>query len=170
MSSYERPIPNGKYSIPCCNNHSKATRLPHSMPAPPPAMQLHHLPCLILLPLAVANVEKTIFVGPAETTLPNDGPGLSNLCLESLAPPREGSEITKLRTLLPVQFPTTERANEVPKGFRGLQSWYILKDLKAGQRYEVRICWSATVSCCTMFTGFYVKSSYAVRYSNEAAI
>jgi hypothetical protein len=46
---------------------------------------------------------------------------------------------TILPTRLAVQFPT----EAVP---RGLESWYLLRGLDEGRRYEVRICWPATVS------------------------
>jgi hypothetical protein len=85
--------------------------------------------------LVAANVEKTIFVAPDETTMTTDGPSLSNLCLQSLTPVDDNR---KIRISLPVTFPTKEDAF-------GQSSWYILQNLKPGQRYEVRICWSATV-------------------------
>jgi hypothetical protein len=81
-----------------------------------------------------ANVEKTIFLGPNPVTLSNVSPGLDDLGLHYLSP---SSSI--LPTSLPVQFPT----KSVP---RGLESWYLLRGLEVGRRYEVRICWPATVS------------------------
>jgi len=85
--------------------------------------------------LVVANVEKTIFVAPAESTLAIDGPSLENLCLKSLTP-KESDR--KIRISLPASFPTKDKS-------LGESSWSILQNLKPGQRYEVRICWSATV-------------------------
>jgi hypothetical protein len=81
-----------------------------------------------------ANVEKTIFLGPSPVILSNVRPSLDDLRLHVLSPPN-----TILPTLLPVQFPT----EAVP---RGLESWYLLRALDDGRRYEVRICWPATVS------------------------
>ena len=81
-----------------------------------------------------ANVEKTIFLGPSPVTLDNARPGLDDVHLNALSP----SE-TILSTHIPVHFPT----HAVP---RGLESWYLLRRLAHGQRYEVRICWPATVS------------------------
>lgn len=85
-------------------------------------------------PSAWANVEKTIFLGPPLTTVPDTGPGLDSLCLNKLLP-----SSPKLRTPLPVQFPSKES----PKG---QHSWYILDQLTPSRRYEVRICWAAIVS------------------------
>jgi hypothetical protein len=81
-----------------------------------------------------ANVEKTIFLGPSPVTLSNVRPSLDDLRLHVLSP-----SSTILPTRLPVQFPT----EAVP---RGLESWYLLRGLDDGRRYEVRICWPATVS------------------------
>jgi hypothetical protein len=81
-----------------------------------------------------ANVEKTIFLGPRPVTLSNVHPNLEDLRLHALSP-----SDTILPTQVPVQFPT----DSVP---RGLESWYLLRGLDEGRRYEVRICWPATVS------------------------
>ncbi|KAI4958574.1 hypothetical protein J4E86_004178 [Alternaria arbusti] len=79
-----------------------------------------------------ANVEKTIFLGPSPVTLSNVRPGLDDLGLHYLSP---SSTILPIR--VPVQFPT----ESLP---RGLESWYLLRGLQDGRRYEVRICWPAT--------------------------
>ncbi|PSN68472.1 hypothetical protein BS50DRAFT_492524 [Corynespora cassiicola Philippines] len=81
-----------------------------------------------------ANVEKAIFLGPSPVTIPpNVHPSLDNLLLHPLSPLL--SPI--LETRLPVQFPSAAAPH-------GLDSWYVLRDLDVGQRYEVRICWPAT--------------------------
>ncbi|KAF1961502.1 hypothetical protein CC80DRAFT_402125 [Byssothecium circinans] len=87
-----------------------------------------------------ANVEKTIFLGPSPATLPDvdDSPAsfsskLDDLRIDVLEPIH--SPI--LATHLSVRFPE-ERAP------RGVESWYILRGLEEGRRYEVRICWPAT--------------------------
>jgi len=82
-----------------------------------------------------ANVEKTIFLGPSPVALPNAHPGLDDLRLDVLDPARS----LILATQLAVQFPTAPAP-------RGLESWYLLRGLEDGRRYEVRICWPATVS------------------------
>jgi hypothetical protein len=85
--------------------------------------------------LVFANVEKTIFTAPESITLPNISPVLGELCLEELSP-----IATKIRKFLPVIFLDNKRP-------LGKQSWYLVKDLVPGSRYEVRICWPASVGC-----------------------
>lgn len=81
-----------------------------------------------------ANVEKTIFLGPSAVTLLDVHPSLDDLHLHSLS---------NLKPILPtqlsVQFPSDSKRH-------GLESWYLLSSLEEGRRYEVRICWPATVS------------------------
>jgi len=81
-----------------------------------------------------ANVEKTVFLGPSPVTLQHVRPGLDDLGLQVLTP-----SDTVLSTRLRLQFPT----HSLP---RGLESWYLLRQLDGARRYEVRICWPATVS------------------------
>ncbi|KAF1844608.1 uncharacterized protein K460DRAFT_376262 [Cucurbitaria berberidis CBS 394.84] len=79
-----------------------------------------------------ANVEKTVFLAPGPVTLPNVPPSLDDLRLPVLSPSH-----SILPTQLPVHFPSAS----LP---RGLESWYLLRALDEGRRYEVRICWPAT--------------------------
>jgi hypothetical protein len=81
-----------------------------------------------------ANVEKTIFLGPSAVTFPDARPSLDDLHLRSIS-----SREPVLATRLSVQFPSGPKPH-------GLDSWYILSDLEADRRYEVRVCWPATVS------------------------
>lgn len=98
-------------------------------------MILAGLICLTLgISLASANVEKTIFLGPEPVNIPNQQPSLSTLNIDTLTP-----DDWSLRTHLEAAFPTAESE-------RGTSSWFILDNLTEGQRYEVRICWLATVS------------------------
>lgn len=97
---------------------------------------MRFLSLLWLASLVAGNVEKTIFVAPAAINLSQDGPGLETLCLKSLS---TQSQETRLRLSLPVKF----ASHEYPAGET---SWYLLQNLSPGQRYEVRICWAATVS------------------------
>lgn len=83
---------------------------------------------------AVANVEKTIFIAPSALTIPLDHPTFENLQLQTLSP-----ENSTIRTQLRSEFPS----DTYP---RGPASWFLLNDLTKGQRYEVRICWPATVT------------------------
>jgi hypothetical protein len=97
-------------------------------------MRVISLPALVftvaLRCLVEANVEKTIFLGPRAVTLPNAHalPGLDDLHPDK----------SILETRLSVQFLTASSP-------RGLESWYLLRGLREGQRYEVRLCWPATV-------------------------
>lgn len=89
---------------------------------------------LLLQVLAVfANTEKTIFLGPASLRVPVEHPTLEDLHLEALSP-----QYWSLRTYVDAEFPTSSSKY-------GKSSWYLLHGLQEGQRYEVRICWAATV-------------------------
>lgn len=87
----------------------------------------------ILFTLAHANVEKTIFLAPPTTTIPSEAPGLDDLGLQRLSP-----QNAVVRTHLNASFPTAEAP-------AGTDSWFFLENLTPGRRYEVRICWLATV-------------------------
>lgn len=94
--------------------------------------------CLTLLcslPSALANVEKTIFLTPASIHVPREHPNLDDLELEVLTPAR-----WRLQHQIVASFPT------VSDGFRGTETWLLLEGLEERRRYEVRICWAATVS------------------------
>lgn len=80
---------------------------------------------------ALANTEKLIFLAPAVITLPDTGPTLHALHLDTLSP-----KSPTLRKGLAVAFPTQDRP-------QGLESWYLLQGLSAARRYEIRICWPA---------------------------
>ena len=98
----------------------------------------HILTILFLLFTPIlANVEKTIFLGPKTINTPFTHPTLSNLRLATLTP-INGT----LRTQLAAQFPTTTHP-------LGTATWLILDKLTPNQRYEVRVCWPATVSPCS---------------------
>lgn len=88
--------------------------------------------CFLAVP-AIANVEKTIFTAPDSINFGDARPNLMDLRLDILS-----SKRLSTRTVLPVIFPTEKQP-------RGLSSWYTLDSLRPGQRYEVRICWAATV-------------------------
>lgn len=83
--------------------------------------------------LSVANVEKTLFLGPEAIHIPQQHPNLDDLRLDVLKPSQ-----STLRTHLTASFP------ELPES-KGTESWFLLDDLRQEQRYEVRICWAATV-------------------------
>lgn len=87
-----------------------------------------------LFACASANVEKRIFLAPGETTIPQNQLNLDQLHLETLTPARP-----ILRRQLKAAFPT---GNEP----QGPASWFLLDSLSQHQRYEIRVCWLATVS------------------------
>lgn len=87
----------------------------------------------VLSALVCANTEKVIFTAPSITTFGDARPNLLDLHLETLTPHK-----LTLRTVLPVDFPNAQES-------KGVQSWYLLQGLKQGQRYELRVCWPATV-------------------------
>lgn len=78
-----------------------------------------------------ANTEKVIFLAPSPQTLPDLPYPLDRLGSDTLTPSN-----LSVRKSLPVAFPTIEDLYTV-------ESWYLLRSLNPGQRYEVRICWAA---------------------------
>lgn len=87
---------------------------------------------LIHFASVIANTEKTIFLGPPSLQVPVEYPTLDDLRLEALSP-----QHWVLRTDIRAEFPTASSKH-------GQASWYLLRRLEEGQRYEVRICWAAT--------------------------
>lgn len=81
-----------------------------------------------------ANTEKAIFLGPEAIPIPNQSPSLADLRLNVLTP----SSAPTLRTELGRVFPS----DDAPEG---TATWFLLRDLDEGTRYEVRVCWSAMV-------------------------
>lgn len=94
----------------------------------------HFLPLLLQVCTVFANTEKVIFLGPSSLQVPVEHPTLENLNLEPLSP-----QHWTLRTHIRAEFPTDSLKH-------GQASWYLLHRLEEGRRYEVRICWAATVS------------------------
>ncbi|AEO61730.1 hypothetical protein MYCTH_2312211 [Thermothelomyces thermophilus ATCC 42464] len=81
---------------------------------------------------ALANTEKTIFLGPEAVNVPLAHPTLSDLRLRTLTPTNN-----TLRTRLPARFPSADQP-------QGPATWLLLDHLTPKQRYEVRVCWPAT--------------------------
>ena len=88
----------------------------------------------VVISSVFANVEKIIFLGPPALSIPPQHPNLDDLSLISLSPAHPSA-----RTRLNATFPTENS----PKG---TETWILLEDLTPGVRYEVRVCWLATVS------------------------
>ncbi len=98
-------------------------------------MYLPFCSCVVSLILSTvsANVEKIIFLGPQAITVPTQHPNLDDLLLIPLSPVHPTA-----RTLLNASFPTQNAT-------KGTETWMLLDGLTTGARYEVRICWLATV-------------------------
>lgn len=79
-----------------------------------------------------ANTEKVIFITPLPAKTPAASSLIQQLSGSTLTPSN-----TSVRTSLPVTFPSEDRSY-------GLEHWYLLRNLRSKQRYEVRICWAAT--------------------------
>ena len=108
-----------------------------------PSPSRHGLLALLILTLArftVANVEKTIFLGPEPANIPLAKPSLADLHLHSLT-----SDDSSVRTNLTRIFPSEPHNTAL-----GYSSWLILDELTEGQRYELRVCWAAIVSLHAM--------------------
>lgn len=88
---------------------------------------------LIWTAITVANVEKTIFLAPEAVNVPQDQLNLDQLQLEILNP-----TAPTLHRQLRAAFPT-------PTEPEGPTTWFLLDSLKPYQRFEIRICWLATV-------------------------
>lgn len=80
-----------------------------------------------------ANAEKVVFLAPEIIHSLDQRPTLDELNLAVLTP----SNWT-IRTHLIASFPTSERV-------LGTEAWFLLDGLSPHRRYEVRLCWSATV-------------------------
>ncbi|KAI2642048.1 hypothetical protein GGS21DRAFT_287944 [Xylaria nigripes] len=86
----------------------------------------------LLLPYVWGNTEKTIFLGPSPVDVQSTYSKLNHLRLAHLSP-----EDFTIRTHLEAEFPGIGSKH-------GRASWLVLNNLTEGQRYEVRVCWSAT--------------------------
>ncbi|KAL2260779.1 hypothetical protein VTK26DRAFT_5133 [Humicola hyalothermophila] len=87
---------------------------------------------LLLIAPILANVEKTIFLGPEPVNARLSHSLLSTLTLHTLTPTNGA-----IRARLAAQFPSTTHPS-------GTATWLILDKLTPNQRYEVRVCWPAT--------------------------
>ena len=109
-----------------------------------------------MLPV-LGNVEKTIFTGPEpiHIHIPQLHPNIDTLQLETLTP----SNFSIRRSLNPSK----------PGSPKGSDAWFLLDQLKQKKRYEVRICWLATVSGNSVTTSIYKipgRSSFDMQPSN----
>lgn len=81
----------------------------------------------------LANTEKVVFLGPGSIQIPTEPPTLGSLQLDTLS-----HDALSIRTHLKAEFPSDISDY-------GQSTWLLLDGLKEGKRYEVRICWAATV-------------------------
>lgn len=119
-------------------------------PSKPPTSltKLLLLPLLSLITCSNANTEKTIFTAPLPISLSSSKlpPLLHDIPV--LGPSTQLSIRTNLTRVFPTQHRdaneegTEGNENEEP----GSPSWLLLDHLTPGQRYELRVCWSALVS------------------------
>lgn len=93
------------------------------------------LQLLLFCLLVRANVEKLVFLGPQRGPEVEELPDTAWLTGLSLLSPLS----TSARLQLLARFPST------PASWSLSETWIVLEGLKVGQRYELRVCWSATV-------------------------
>ncbi|KAL7909491.1 hypothetical protein GGI35DRAFT_384408 [Trichoderma velutinum] len=90
------------------------------------------LPFLSLISPSLANTEKVIFTAPPPASL-------STLdAIHQDLPVLGPSTSWSIRTNLSRVFPLNQQDDE-----QGYPSWLLLDNLTPGQRYELRVCWSA---------------------------
>ena len=104
---------------------------------------------------ARANVEKTIFLAPS--VVPTKAHySLAALNLDVLSPSKKA-----IRRRLPASFANLTNP-------QGSTTWFLLENLVSQQRYEVRVCWAATVSqgsFIDLLVVFRVKNFYNILLS-----
>ncbi|PON22779.1 hypothetical protein TGAM01_v208259 [Trichoderma gamsii] len=114
---------------------------------PPQRRHPHHSSSILLLLLPLfsllspihANTEKAIFTAPEPITLSNIPSALEGQNIPILGPSTRWS----IRTNLTRVFPLSQEETEEEEQEQGYPSWLLLDNLTPGQRYELRVCWSA---------------------------
>ena len=108
-----------------------------------------------------ANTEKAIFLGPRAVDVPSAVAAAAGASADptSEAAALEGDlrrihvltpDDPQVRTHLGAQFPSTSYP-------RGKPTWLALAGLAEGRRYEVRVCWVATVSFIPVLILFFLS-------------
>lgn len=108
-------------------------RYPHQFSS----ISLLLLPFLSFLSPTYANTEKAIFTAPEPITLSNIPSALKDQNIPVLGPSTRWSIRTNLTRVFPLSQEETEQEEQ------GYPSWLLLDNLTPGQRYELRVCWSA---------------------------
>ncbi|OPB39278.1 hypothetical protein A0O28_0049840 [Trichoderma guizhouense] len=91
------------------------------------------LPFLSLIAPSHANTEKVIFTAPPPSPLSS-----LDAAIQQDLPILGPSTSWSIRTNLSRVFPLNQQDHE-----QGYPSWLLLDNLTPGQRYELRVCWSA---------------------------
>lgn len=107
-----------------------------------PSMQsslLFSLALVLYFDFVSANTEKIIFLGPPTINLPATQPTLGDLRLDVLTP-----DDWSRRLDLQASFPDAGSP-------LGTTTWLLLTNLTQNQRYELRVCWAATVRSSPAF-------------------
>lgn len=102
---------------------------------------------LTFISLTTANTEKTIFLAPFAPSFPSSSSSSSISSLDDIGLDRLSPPNPLLRTRLNASFPDADARADA--GAEGTESWFLLEGLNPGQRYEVRVCWLATVRLYT---------------------
>lgn len=89
---------------------------------------------LLVTTSVVANVEKTIFLGPVALRYPAQSATINDSDLLRLSP-----KSPVLRHSINARLAQDEQD-------KGYETWVLLQGLTFEKRYEVRVCWAATVS------------------------
>ncbi|KAF3075596.1 hypothetical protein CFAM422_002297 [Trichoderma lentiforme] len=111
------------------------THNPHHHPKPISlAKSLLLLPFLSLISPSHANTEKVIFTAPPPASLSS-----LDAAIQQDLPVLGPSTSWSIRTNLSRVFPL----NQHDDNQQGYPSWLLLDNLTPGQRYELRVCWSA---------------------------
>ncbi|KAM6488184.1 hypothetical protein HDV62DRAFT_347135 [Trichoderma sp. SZMC 28011] len=92
------------------------------------------LPFLSLISPSHANTEKVIFTAPPPSSLSS-----LDAAIQQDLPILGPSTSWSIRTNLSRVFPLNQQDNDE----QGYPSWLLLDNLTPGQRYELRVCWSA---------------------------
>ncbi|KAL5092542.1 hypothetical protein Trisim1_001095 [Trichoderma cf. simile WF8] len=113
--------------MPPTHNHSKPISLTRSL-------SIFLLPFLSLISPSHANTEKVIFTAPPPSSLSS-----LDSAIQQDIPVLGPSTSWSLRTNLSRVFPLNQQDDDE----QGYPSWLLLDNLTPGQRYELRVCWSA---------------------------
>lgn len=119
------------------------------------------LPFFSFLSSTYANTEKAIFTAPDPITLSNLPPALEGQNIPILGPSTRWSIRTNLTRVFALSQEEKEGEEEEEQGYA---SWLLLDNLTPGQRYELRVCWSALVSVFYNFSPKQLPQVHIIYY------